>query len=76
MNNQSYHQHLLAQCRAEIRTCTIHALRRYLIDLPLERYGLDKSSDKYLLLTEQIEIARNELEIRTIHKYSSGKDRS
>jgi len=59
-----------------IRYESIHGLRRLLIDLPLEQYGLDKSSDKYLLLTEQIEIARNELEIRTTHKYSSGKDRS
>lgn len=59
-----------------IRYGSIHGLRRLLIDLPLERYGLDKSSDKYLLLSEQIEIARYELEIRTTHKYSSGKDRS
>lgn len=59
-----------------IRYESIHGLRRLLIDLSLERYKLDKTSDKYLLLTEQIEMARNELENRTSHKYSSSKERS
>ena len=59
-----------------IRYESIHGLRRLLIDLSLERHKLDKTSDKYLLLTEQIEMARNELKNRTSNKDSSCKERS
>lgn len=64
MNNLSYHEHLLAQFRGEILTCTIHALRRYLIDLPLERYGLNEYSHRYLFISAKIGIARIEYDRR------------
>lgn len=69
MKNQSYNTHLLAQFREEIRTCTIHALRRYLIDLPLERYGLNEYSHTYLFISEKIGIARVEYDRRNAKGY-------
>lgn len=47
-----------------IRSESIYGLRRLLIDLPLERYGLDTDSTRYWLLTAQIEMARDELNKR------------
>ena len=47
-----------------IRHETTYGLQRLLIDLPLERYGLDEDSTKYQLITYQIEMARDELDSR------------
>lgn len=51
-----------------IRCETTYGLRRLLIDLPLERYGLDKDSALYQLLTAQIEMARDEYDKRILIK--------
>jgi hypothetical protein len=65
MKNQNYTAHLLAQFREEVHSCTIHTLRRYLIDLPLERYGLNEYSHMYLFISEKIGIATVENERRS-----------
>lgn len=64
MKNQNYNEYLLAQFREEIVTCTIHTLRRYLIDLSRERYGLNEYSNTYLFISEKIGIARAEYDRR------------
>ncbi len=70
MNNQDKIKAYVNKHYGSIRHETTYGLRRLLIDLPLERYGLDKSSDKYILLSEQIEIARDELDSRCSRKYA------
>lgn len=37
------------------------SLKRYLIDLTLKQYGMDKNSEEYTLLDEEIEIVREAL---------------
>ncbi|MGA9045713.1 hypothetical protein [Sulfuricurvum sp.] len=56
-----------------LRYETIYGLRRLLIDLPLERYALDKDSLRYQLLTVQIEMARDELDRRINRKKVLGR---
>ncbi|MDD3597241.1 hypothetical protein [Sulfuricurvum sp.] len=51
-----------------LRCETTYGLRRLLIDLPLERYGLEKDSLRHQLLTAQIEMARDELDRRINRK--------
>ncbi|MDP2076511.1 MAG: hypothetical protein Q8J85_00560 [Sulfuricurvum sp.] len=66
MKNQNCIARLLAQFREKVRSCSIHTLRRYLIDLPLERYGLNEYSHTYLFISEKIAIARVEYDRRSL----------
>lgn len=68
MNNQTDIKAYVNKHYQSIRCETTYGLRRLLIDLPLEQYGLEETSVKYQLLSYQIEMARDELNARTASK--------